>query len=114
CTVFGTLGRSLVSSHGQRLSAELFEDNRQRHLHSGKQRRPPNHARSVSPRQSCLRNRLRIKQSPQLGRDPCPRYQAHFEVRVVSSEDLKRRSNRSLLRYSCFYYWQRRRIARRI
>ena len=39
-------------------SAELFENNRHCHLHSTKQRRPPNHARSLFARQSSLRNRL--------------------------------------------------------
>ena len=45
-------------------------------------RRLPDSSRSLPPRQSRLRNRLRTQQPPRLGRHPHPRHQTHSEIRV--------------------------------
>src|ERR1041385_8238517 len=80
---YTTLFRS-VSPDEQRLSRKLFGDHPRRAIRPAKFRRPPGHARSLSSRQSRLRNRLRAKQSPRLGRHPDPRNQTYFEISLTN------------------------------
>src|SRR6202040_4022268 len=80
------LGRSLVSPDQQRFPPKLFADHRRRDLRPAKRRGPPNPPASLPARQSRLRNRLRTKQPPRLGRHSHPRHQTYFEIGLILSE----------------------------